>query len=79
MGLAQHQQRMQPQPTALEKNQLLAAFLTRLGYRVHIRTALGGGEGFECLRNLRHVFLAVMPPGARQRKIDLRCARGTGI
>lgn len=43
----------------LENTTWLATKLGRLGYRVHIRTALGGGEGFDCLRNLRHVFLTV--------------------
>lgn len=36
--------------------------LTGLGYRVHLRSALGGGEGGECLRNLRHSFLCCTVP-----------------
>lgn len=56
MALEQHRL----SSSAIEANQWLASRLGRLGYRVHIRTALGGGEGFECLRNLRHVFLFVM-------------------
>ncbi len=54
------------QGTDLAANQALAAYLTRQGYFVHIRTALGGGEGCDCLRNLRNVFLTVCPPGAAQ-------------
>lgn len=37
----------------------LADTLRKLGYPVKIRTALGGGWGGACLRNLRHSFLAV--------------------
>lgn len=37
----------------------LAQILTALGYRVQVRTALGGGDGADCLRNLRHTFLNV--------------------
>lgn len=37
----------------------LADTLRKLGYAVKIRTALGGGWGGACLRNLRHSFLAV--------------------
>ena len=37
----------------------LADTLRKLGYSVKIRTALGGGWGGACLRNLRHSFLAV--------------------
>jgi uncharacterized protein (TIGR01615 family) len=41
----------------------LAEMLRKLGYAVKIRTALGGGWGGACLRNLRHSFLAVtLPP-----------------
>jgi len=42
----------------LEAN-LLAECLVRHGYSVTVRTALGGGGGCECLRNLRHVFIYV--------------------
>jgi uncharacterized protein (TIGR01615 family) len=42
----------------------LADTLRRLGYPVRMRTALGGGWGGACLRNLRHSFLAVTLPGA---------------
>jgi uncharacterized protein (TIGR01615 family) len=49
----------------LEINQWLAKQLKLLGYQhVVVRTALGGGDGMDCLRNLRHVFLTVSPPGA---------------
>jgi hypothetical protein len=37
----------------------LAGTLRRLGYGVKILTALGGGGGGACLRNLRHSFLTV--------------------
>lgn len=37
----------------------IANTLRKLGYAVKIRTALGGGWGGACLRNLRHSFLAV--------------------
>lgn len=37
----------------------LADTLRRLGYSVKMRTALGGGGGGACLRNLRHQFLSV--------------------
>lgn len=37
----------------------LAERLVQQGYSVTVRTALGGGGGCECLRNLRHVFVCV--------------------
>ena len=37
----------------------LADTLRKLGHPVKLRTALGGGWGGACLRNLRHSFLAV--------------------
>lgn len=37
----------------------LAEVLVQKGHTVTVRTALGGGGGCECLRNLRHVFLSV--------------------
>lgn len=37
----------------------LAARLSTIGYRVHVRNALGGGEGTACFHNLRHEFLIV--------------------
>lgn len=42
----------------------LAQILTALGYRVQVRTALGGGDGADCLRNLRHTFMTVALPQA---------------
>lgn len=43
----------------------LADTLRKLGYPVKLRTALGGGWGGACLRNLRHSFLAVtLNPGS---------------
>lgn len=38
---------------------VLATRLAALGYQVALRTALGGGEGTNCFRNLRNVFLIV--------------------
>lgn len=43
---------------ALEADSL-AEVLVQRGHTVTVRTALGGGGGCECLRNLRHVFLSV--------------------
>ncbi|GAB4817681.1 hypothetical protein N2152v2_004727 [Parachlorella kessleri] len=47
----------------------LAAHLSNVGYRVHIRTALGGGQGTDCFHNLRHEFLVVQGDG-EQRSVD---------
>lgn len=41
--------------------QLLAEDLASHGYKVAIRSALGGGTGTSCFRHLRHEFLVVMP------------------
>lgn len=41
----------------------LASRLRSLGHPVSIRTALGGGWGGECLRNLRHSFLVCTVTG----------------
>jgi hypothetical protein len=46
--------------------QWIATCLGQKGYRVAIRTALGGGEGFECLKNLRHVFLTVTASSGKE-------------
>ena len=46
------------QGQALEADSL-AEILVQKGHTVTVRTALGGGGGCECLRNLRHVFLSV--------------------
>lgn len=40
-----------------------ASVLTGLGYNVAVRTALGGGGGADCLRNLRHSFVSCTLPG----------------
>jgi uncharacterized protein (TIGR01615 family) len=45
----------------------LAGRLQRLGHTVRIRTALGGGGGGECLRNLRHTFLYCTVEGMMSR------------
>ena len=37
----------------------VAAYLASHGYAVTIRTTVGGGNGADCLRNLRHTFLLV--------------------
>eukprot|EP00803_Ostreobium_quekettii_P007402 evm.model.scf_390.5 EVM.evm.TU.scf_390.5 scf_390:86747-92034(-) len=42
----------------------LAVGLQSQGYAVSIRKAVGGGNGGECLKNLRHSFLRCSMPGA---------------
>jgi hypothetical protein len=63
----------------LEAEQL-AEQLVQGGHSVTVRTALGGGGGCECLRNLRHVFLSVqmqvMPPPLRTLFDGATSARG---
>ena len=39
--------------------------VTQVGYRVSIRTALGGGAGLKAFAHLSHEFLVVAPPGAQ--------------
>lgn len=39
---------------------VLASKLAAVGYRLTIRTALGGGAGRSCFHNLHHEFLLVM-------------------
>ena len=41
----------------------LAQVFEQHGYETCLRTALGGGDGIDCLHNLRHSFLVVRPPG----------------
>ena len=41
----------------------VAEGLRKLGHTVTIRSALGGGGGNECLRNLRHRFLTCAVQG----------------
>lgn len=40
----------------------VAAKLAVCGYRVAVRTALGGGQGQDCFQHLHHVLLMVTPP-----------------
>ncbi len=40
----------------------IVAILQALGYRCTLRTALGGGDGADCLRNLRHTFISCDTP-----------------
>ncbi len=66
---------------------VLASKLAAVGYRLTIRTALGGGPGRSCFQNLRHEFLLVWGdpdcgPGAPQDRefiVDphFRCARAS--
>ncbi|EFJ40509.1 hypothetical protein VOLCADRAFT_99686 [Volvox carteri f. nagariensis] len=41
----------------------LVSILSALGYNCSLRTALGGGDGADCLRNLRHTFIICDTPG----------------
>ncbi|KDD73755.1 hypothetical protein H632_c1865p0, partial [Helicosporidium sp. ATCC 50920] len=49
----------------------LASALTRRGYRVNMRSSLGGGQGSECFQNLQHTFLSVLPPSASKSSAPL--------
>ncbi len=54
----------------------LAAHLSNVGYRVHIRNALGGGQGTDCFHNLRHEFLVVQGEGEQGSVdyfVEVRC------
>ncbi|GLC36736.1 hypothetical protein PLESTB_000788300 [Pleodorina starrii] len=42
----------------------LVSILSALGYRCSLRTALGGGDGPDCLRNLRHTFIVCECPAS---------------
>jgi len=46
----------------------VAKALEERGFGVCVRTALGGGDGLDCLHNLRHHFLIVKPPRGLQGK-----------
>ena len=48
---------------SLQASGSLASHLTSLGYIVRLRKTVGGGEGSNCLHNLRHEFLSVIVPG----------------
>lgn len=45
--------------------EVLAQSLSRRGYVVKVRRAMGGGPGASCLRQLRHVFLSALSPGTQ--------------
>ena len=48
----------------------VAEGLRKLGHAVTIRSALGGGGGNECLRNLTHRFLPCRAQGTRTGSVD---------
>lgn len=50
---------------------VLASKLVNMGYKVAIRTALGGGSGQDCFHNLNHEFLVVT---TRQQQLFVDCA-----
>lgn len=54
-----------PSPTTSE----LAAHLTSLGYYVRVRRA-AGGDGRNCLQNLRHEYLSCLIPGDSSYIVD---------
>ena len=47
---------------------VLASHLAGIGYDVTIRTAIGGGVGKECFRNLSNEFLLVPAPSGSEAK-----------
>ena len=49
---------------------VLASKLVNMGYKVSIRTALGGGSGQDCFHHLHHEFLIV---SIRQQQIIVDC------
>ena len=49
---------------------VLASKLVNIGYKVAIRTAMGGGSGQDCFHNLHHEFLVV---AERHHKIIVDC------
>ena len=54
---------------------VLASHLARIGYEVVLRTAIGGGVGQQCFRNLSNEFLVVSAPFGSEAKdiiIDLK-------
>lgn len=51
---------------SLSIDELAEALREQGGYDVRIRTALGGGGGGDCLRNLRHQFLTLNMTGRHQ-------------
>lgn len=50
---------------------VLASKLVNMGYKVSIRTAVGGGSGQECFHNLHHEFLVV---STRQQQLIVDCS-----
>ena len=68
LQLASHMQLVQRLLVESGERQGLDVFevaegLRKLGHAVTIRSALGGGGGNECLRNLRHRFLTCRMQG----------------
>lgn len=68
LQLASHMQLVQRLLSDNGERQSLDIFevadgLRKLGHAVTIRSALGGGGGNECLRNLRHRFLTCRGQG----------------
>lgn len=53
-----------------ERLGVLAHLLECRGYSVGIRKAVGGGQGGDCLKNLRHRFLRCKIPGEHWRAIS---------
>lgn len=49
---------------------VLASKLVNMGYKVSIRTAVGGGSGQDCFHNLHHEFLIV---SVRQQQLIVDC------
>ncbi|KAK9791171.1 hypothetical protein WJX73_005718 [Symbiochloris irregularis] len=58
-------QEAEPQQNSSEALTALAKRLRSKGYPVSVRSALGGGWGGECLRNLRHSFLVCTVSGEK--------------
>ncbi|GFR50122.1 hypothetical protein Agub_g12273, partial [Astrephomene gubernaculifera] len=53
----------------------LVSILSSMGHRCCLRTALGGGDGADCLRNLRHTFITCEAPAAAAAAPSAPCRR----